>query len=400
MGRPADIVGILLAGLLLTALMPAAASGQDTARQKSEAMRDASVAATTGDADGNFVIASLLISEPGGALYSRLGHAALRMQCPEHGLDYVFTYESESIDERPLGFLAGKLKMGMMAVDPKLFIDAHATYERGLKEYRLNLPIENKRELWRALDNLLLEGIDLKYDYLHYGCAHSVLMSLKEGLGSTKMEYGAWPEHFSGASRREVTYNFIHEDKWTTVLLHLIVNGQIDRLGCSNEDKVIIPTDLLYVLQNATVDGTPVIDSEPVQLVPSGRTFKTGWFSPMLLACLLLVLTIVCTLLKTPVMDYVLLALQTLLGIAAVFLLCSTLVCTEWSWLIVPFNPLPAIFWKWRRHWTLPYAIVLLVWSGCMFFWPHVLTDSAYIVLAFCLCISYFGIEYRSYGKK
>lgn len=370
------IVKLLLAILLLPASLPLAAQEQEV--------------------NEDFVIASLLISEPGGALYSRLGHAALHMQCPEHGLDYVFTYEGENIKDHPLGFLAGKLKMGMLAVDPGLYIDEHVRHGRGLKEYRLNLPIEIKRELWRALDNRLLEGIDLKYDYLHHGCAHSVLMSLKEGLGSRKIEYGAWPDHFEGTSRREVTYHFIHEDKWTTFLLHFIVNGEIDRLGCSNEDKVIIPADLLFVLQNTAVCGTPVIESEPVQVVPSGHTYETGWFSPMAAAVLLLVLTIACVLLRIKAMDYVLLGIQTVLGVAAVFLLCSSLVCTEWSWLIIPFNPLPLIFWKWRRKWALPYAIVLLVWCAFMFFWPHMLTDGAYIVTAICLAVSYVGIRIKS----
>ncbi len=372
------IVKLLLAILLLPASLPLAAQELDDVK------------------DENFVIASLLISEPGGALYSRLGHAALHLQCPEHDLDYVFSYEGDNIKDHPLGFLAGKLKMGMLAIDPELYIDEHVRHGRGLKEYRLNLPIENKRELWRALDNHLMEGIDLEYDYLRRGCAHSVLMSLKEGLGSTQIEYGAWPEHFEGTSRREVTYHFIHRDKWTTFLMHFIVNGEIDRLDCSNEDKVIIPSDLLYVLQNAVVCGTPVIDSEPVQVVPSGLTYETGWFSPTVAAVLLLVLTFICTLLRSQVMDYVLLGLQTQLGIAVVFLLFSPLVCTEWSWLIIPFNPLPLIFWKWRSKWALPYAIILMVWCAFMFFWPHLMTDSAYIVAATCLAVSYVGIRINS----
>ena len=42
--------------------------------------------------DENFVIASVLLAEPGGALYSNVGHVALRLQCPEHQLDYIFSY--------------------------------------------------------------------------------------------------------------------------------------------------------------------------------------------------------------------------------------------------------------------------------------------------------------------
>lgn len=405
MRRPDHIpvAKLLLAILLLSASLPLAAQGQAAPQQQSAPQDQPSQSEQPSPQDQvfdeNFVIASLLISEPNDVLYSRLGHAALHMQCPTHNLDYVFTYEAEDIKDRPLGFLAGKLRMGMAALDPTEYVNEHIERGRGLKEYTLNIPIECKRELWRALDNHLMEGMNLKYDYLRYGCAHSTLMILKEGLGGTKLKYGAWPEHFQGASRREVTYHHIHKDKWTTFLLHFIVNGVIDKRPCTNEEKVIIPADLPFILQNATIDGVPVIDSEPQQIVPPGRPLETGWLTPMLVAVLLLVLTIVCALLKCQVMDYVLLAIQTLLGIVAVWLLFfSTLCCTEWSWLIIPFNPLPAIFWKWRRHWALPYAIILLIWCAFMLFWPHLLTDPGYIIVALSLSICYFA-QYMKFNR-
>ena len=57
--------------------------------------------------DENFVIASVLVASPGGQVYSVFGHTALRMQCPTHGLDYVFSYESEEHGMLELQFLAG-----------------------------------------------------------------------------------------------------------------------------------------------------------------------------------------------------------------------------------------------------------------------------------------------------
>lgn len=115
----------------------------------------------------------------------------------------------------------------------------------------------------------------------------------------------------------------------------------------------------------------------------------------------LLALTLICVLLKIKVMDYVLLGIQTLLGIVAVFLVFfSTFCCTEWSWLIIPFNPLPLIFWKWRRKWALPYAIGLIIWCAFMFFWPHILTDNAYILMVAAMIISYAGIIVNSQNAQ
>ena len=347
------------------------------------------------EVDDNFVIASLLISEPGGALYSRLGHAALHMQCPEHNLDYVFSYNSEDIYQKPLAFLSGRLKMGLMAVSPEEYLKGYSEQGRGVREYTLNLPIESKRNLWRVLDGHLMEGVDLGFDYIRRGCAYGSLMLIKEGLGGTKIEYGQWPDYFEGASRREIAYEHIKDYKWSAFLLHFLCNGIIDRIDCTNEQKVIIPADLPEVLSKATVDGVPVIDDAGKELLPDTWEAEKGWLSPMLVAIMLLVFTIICAFLRISVMDYMLLGFQTLLGIAAVWLLISPLCCTEWSWLLIPFNPLPLIFWKWRRHWALPYAIVLLIWAAFMFLWPHLLTDGAYIIISLSLFCLYTNIYYK-----
>ena len=60
--------------------------------------------------DEDFVKTSLIIASPGDMLYSKVGHCAIRMQCPQYRLDYVFSYESEDARQKVLTFLAGKLK--------------------------------------------------------------------------------------------------------------------------------------------------------------------------------------------------------------------------------------------------------------------------------------------------
>lgn len=352
--------------------------------------------------DENFVITSLLVSEPGGALYSRLGHVAIRMQCPEHDLDYVFSYSTEDILDSPFTFLSGKLKNGVVAIKPEDYIEDYRKQGRGMQEYILNIPIEAKRNLWRILDNHILEGLNQNYDYLSRGCAHGSLMLLKEGLAETglKLEYGAWPEHFQNASRREITYRHLKRFKWTTFILHLICNGAIDDTKCSNEQKTIIPADLPYVLANATINGVKVICDGPVEILPNTWHPRNGIPTPMMVAAILLLLTIICSIKQITAMDYVLLGIQTVFGAVTTYLvLFSSLVCTEWSWLLIPFNPLPLILWKWRRKWYLPYAVIIVVWAGFMILWPHLLTDNAYIAAALCLATSYI-INYKKSALK
>ena len=65
----------------------------------------------------DFVRVSLVVSAPsGGALYSTLGHATLRMECPTYGMDYCFSSEIAQPMEEVWGFLAGKARVGLVVV--------------------------------------------------------------------------------------------------------------------------------------------------------------------------------------------------------------------------------------------------------------------------------------------
>ena len=260
---------------------------------------------------------------------------------------------------------------------------------RGVRQYTLNLPIAVKRNLWRVLDNHVLEGIYLPYDYIKRGCAHSALTMLKEGLDTIPILYGAWPDTYPDLTRRELTELQEKDFPWTWFFLNLICNGEIDNM-CAYEDKTIMPADLIYVLQHASVQGKPLIADKAVVLLPSNHHPKAHWCSPLLVAIVLLLLSLICFFLPTSIMDYVLLCLQTGIGLVTVYLVFfSDLVCTEWSWLIIPFNPLPLLLWKWRRKWCLPYAVVIGIWALVMWLWPHTLTDAPYIILALALMVSY-----------
>lgn len=339
--------------------------------------------------DENFVIASVLLAEPGDALYSNAGHVTIRLQCPEHRLDYVFSYESEDVSKKVLSFLAGKLKMGMFAIPTAEYLDTYRQEQRGVKEYILNMPIEAKRNLWRVCDNHMLEGANLPYDYINRGCAYSTLRILQEGLDTIPIRFGPWPEKFKTMNRRELTSLQMAEDyPWSWAFLYIVSNGEIND-DCSLTEKIIMPVDLIEVLSLARICGRPALSS-PSQLVPSGPEKHPSWFTPTLLALVLLLMTVVASFFRKKVMDYVLLALQSILGIITVYLVFfSDLVCTESSCLMVPFNPLPLLLWKWRHKWCLWYALAIAIWIVVVLLWPHSLTDTSFILLSVALIVSY-----------
>lgn len=349
----------------------------------------------------DFVTVSVVVCDPYEVLYSSLGHAAIRLQCPVYDLDYVFTYEGESVRNQVWRFLKGDLKMGMYALPTELFLKIYESVGRGVREYKMNLSPVQKQQLWRTMDEMRTAGMTMPYDFFKRGCAKSVVKVVRKVVGPNGIHYAPWPEKYTEHTIRELVRDYITELPWTEFMLYFLIGSEAEQpMSC--EEKLIVPTDLVEVWQQATFDnGKPVLDGEAHVLVEPTQQMKAGWFTPLLASILLLLLALgslatywmsnkACGVVGN-VVDYSLLAIQTLLGILMVYLVCiSSLPCTKWNWLIIPFNILPAIGWYWRKYWALPLACILLVWSVVMtgmHIWGHVLVDWPHIILVLALTV-------------
>ena len=340
--------------------------------------------------DPNFVTASLLIAGPGEELFSCAGHAFIRLECPKFDLDYCFSYESEPIPDKVFSFFAGRLKMGMFAVPTEEFLKTYWKDGRSVVQYRLNLSPPVKQRLWKIMDDKAAEGPELEYDYIRRGCAWSVLSCLRTALGSERMEVGPWPEKYR-KTRREITADALAARfPWNLFVLQAIGGVEIDK-EVSNIEKVLIPDDLLDFLRTAKVQGRPIIDAEAVEIVPSGvRPDGMSQISPLVAAALLVILSLLNCLLRRPLGDWLFLAIQSFAGVYFTYLVYfSGLPATSWHWLIVPFNPLPLVLWRWRRYWAWGFVAILLVWEAFMLLSPHQLTDPAYLVIVLAYVILY-----------
>lgn len=337
----------------------------------------------------DFVIASLLVADPGTVMYSVVGHACLRLQCPAFGMDYCFSYESEYSSQRVIDFLAGKLMMGLFVIPVEKYCDGYREEGRGVYEYRLNLPIEVKRELWRIVDEKIAEGHRLPYDYFHRGCAITIVDFVKEALGEMVIEYDR-SLYENQLTAREKYFQHTNPSMWVRFFCVFIVGGEAD-IVYQNDRQLIVPMDLVHTWQKAKVNGEYLLASEPTVLVEGNPQINDGWFTPMVLAIILLVLALINLWVKYPYFDWLMLIVQTLIGCGMTYLICfSDLCCTEWNWLIIPFNPLPAICWKWRKYWTLPYVGILAVWCIAMTvisIWGHVLVDWSHIMMVLSIAI-------------
>ena len=331
----------------------------------------------------DFVIASLVVADPGTFMYSVLGHACLRLQCPTFDMDYCFSYESENERDKVRKFLAGKLIMGLFAIPTKDYCDLYFVEGRGVYEYELNLPINVKRELWRVIDDHLAEGIRLPYDYYNRGCAIAIVDFLKEALGEKEIVYDKSLYDYSPTGRDLVKANTTRA-LWVRFIACFLAGSEVDE-PLIGDKQLLVPVDLVRAWQKAKVDGEYLLASKPNVLVEGKPQVNDGWFTPMVLAIILLMFSIINLWVKYPYFDWLMLALQTFVACGMVYLIVfSDLCCTDWNWLVVPFNPLPIICWKWRKYWATLYAGLLALWCVVMIamtIWVHVLADWNHIVM-------------------
>ena len=346
----------------------------------------------------DFVKASVLAVGPGEELFSCVGHAAVRLVCPAHELDYCFSYESEKVSDRLGAFFAGGLKMGMFATKTAEFLDEYREDGRGVKEYPLELPPAAKTRLWKILDDLAMKGAELPYDYIKRGCAKSVHDAIKSAIGAD-VEESPLPLTQREVFRGELKAAY----PWNLFFLNAIVGVETDTFA-----EVVTPKNLLGWLRLAMVDGKPIVAGEGRELLPRTLPDGASVFTPMSASVALLALVVGFAVLRrtgrgvfaAEIFFRLMLACQFAAGVFFVYLMtASKLPTAAWNWLVVPFNPVMPILAglaHFRRGVfaarVLPcvFAAVIALWAGFMIFAPHALTDPAWIVTALAYAVIYF----------
>lgn len=327
----------------------------------------------------DFVEASVVIASPGTKLYTVLGHASLRMQCPKYQMDYVFSYEAEDAVSHVLKYLSGQLRMGVRMIPTQTFVDSYKVEGRSVAEYKLNLPIEAKQHLWQILDEGV-EGRDVPYDFLRHGCALSVLQWLVQATEGN-MVFAPWGDEIRNKSRKEIACGAM-ENRWHRFIFSTIVGGDAYYTDSDVMGKVVVPTQLVDVLSEATAYGKPILKKEPVYLCQEVPERSQTPFSPLVVGVLILALSVGNIYFRNKYLHGVLLVSQTTAGVFFTYLLLfSSLPCTQWNWLFVPFNPIPVMCWKWRDRVGTPFAIMTMVWAAGMALYPQQLVEPAHILM-------------------
>lgn len=342
----------------------------------------------------DFVRTSVLVAGRGEKIYSALGHACIRMQCPDHALDYVFSYEGESVEHNVARFFAGDLKMALCAVPTDEYLDQYRQEGRRVTEYALTLPIAVKQRLWQNLDGHLSDP-DLMYDYINRGCAVSTLRLLLESIDRDSLTMAPWGEKWE-RTRKDMGYDSI-ADPWHHFIMCTICDGEANATDLPYEERVMVPTELIEVLQGATAYGRPLMEGEGRVLLSEKHTPTYTALTPTVVATMMLLIALLGLVAdrrgwnrwigrgaRTVVWAAVL-----PLGVLLCYLVfVSDLTSTQWNNLLLPFSPLPFLVWKWRARWWKWFAALVLVWCIGVMVSPHQLAEAAHIILAAALVVT------------
>jgi len=352
--------------------------------------------------DPDFVKVSLCIADPTDWRDDALGimgHAFLRLQCPVFGLDYCFSYEGENVNDNLFRYLSGQTKMGMFAVPTDAYMEDYRRWNRSVHEYALAMPPEAEIRLWEIMDNHLTQGITLRQDMNKYGCAITVVRYVKKALQDVPVVYSPNSE-LQRMTRREIGFRSMADHPWLRLTSMIFTDNSADK-DLPIDEKLIIPADLAVVWQQATVQGHAF--ATYVGDVVEGAPLNTGkpWFTPMLLAIILLLITIGFAFTRYPYWDWVLLGVQALFGLVLIIL---WIVMADFGGpvfvVMVLLNPLPAIAWHWRRYWASVYAAILLVGVLILAFWPHMVVDPFFLVLALSYIVLFAKMQLRHLTSK
>lgn len=305
----------------------------------------------------NFVTASILTISPTNEVYSVFGHTAIRMECPVHQLDYVFTFESDPSVGGFLTFFAGKAKARFIAVPTQEFLNDIGRIGRGIKQHELNLTHHEKQELWRNLDNDMMEGAHRKFNLLVNNCVSMAVMKLYQSCIDEHLEWTVNPA-LTIMNNGDYVRQCVQQSPWASFWF-ITFMGTVCEDSYDYESR-LCPVNLIEEMRKASFinegKGTKraVLTGQESTLLPETTSLHQSIITPTVVFGLLLLAVCFLTFAewrwnwKRPVryIDAALFVIQSLSGLILLYVTwVSELLGAHWNWYLIPFNPIPLILW-------------------------------------------------------
>ena len=347
---------------------------------------------------------SVLTCSPGDEIYSIFGHTAIRVKNATTALDAVvnyglFDFNQESFVYR---FVKGETDYMCGVESFNSFLYSYAWRGSGVKATTLDLTDAEKERIIRVLTNdLKPENREYRYNFAFNNCATKIRDIVKFAYHN-KCE-SIIPSEYTF---REIIGRYAENYPWFMFSFDICLGGREYNTLMTPEEAQFLPELLDAALNNSLInrDGEDIKPNtrQEILLTPTDKTIESTLFTPVVVACILLVLSIVnlifgskC-LIASKIYSGTLFFTYTLIGLLVTFLIFfSEHPFTTWNINLCIFNPLiifpfvglmvknkgkifkiinvalvlismlfivySLVFWNFTNHAFIPLAVVLIL---------------------------------------
>jgi len=204
---------------------------------------------------------SVLTCAPGNELYSLFGHTAIRLECPENGLDIVFNYGTFDFrtEHFYLKYAQGLLPYQLSVTSYENFIDSYIADNRSVRSQTLQLDDRQKQRFIDLLtDNYKPQNRTYLYNFLYDNCSTRVRDIIEESSGKEIR----WHIPDERKSFWNLLDEYLVRMPWVKWGIHTIL-GQPGNRTATPYQYMFLPDYLLKGLESATLNGSLL--TAPVQ---------------------------------------------------------------------------------------------------------------------------------------
>ena len=229
---------------------------------------------------------SYITANPGNALYSAWGHAAIRVKDPQLGIDDIFNYGTFNFRDPDFysNFVRGKLNYMLNVETYKDFHYVYTRLQRTVYEQSLNLSPGQKQQMYDFLtQNALPQHKFYLYDPIFDNCATRPRDVFFNMLGDSLIHPGLHEE--TDITFREILDDYHGHMLWADFGIDLILGTKLDKKTTPYE-QMFLPDYLMQELEKTNIlrngqeepfvlDGRHLLRFNAAKA--SGETLKPRW---------------------------------------------------------------------------------------------------------------------------
>lgn len=332
---------------------------------------------------------SLLTPTSGDELYTTFGHSAIRVVDRLNGTEEIFDFGvfDFSTPNFYWKFFKGKLNYKLTKRGFNSFLRSYKSDGRGVKEERINLPVEDKRKIHELLlTNYLPENRNYQYDFFYDNCSTRIRdLIYKTGREfsikhDTNVVTNDSVSNAEQTSFRQHLKKYMTEKKWVSLGIDLLLGMEADKM-MTFQQEMFLPDYLSANLGKLWYGNKGVITKlmdAPVEIIaPKDRQNKLGAiFTPFVVFGLVFLLFALLVFKQFRMIKPIRGLLYIVLGILGSFLFFMWVgtehTATNWNLNLLWMNPLyllVPLIWssKWKKR-LLIFCSILAI--GTLLFWP------------------------------